>query len=1105
MGVSSILILSLPDAVDYPEQVSVRPTMEVSWVGDVGPYDVLHEWDTVNTFDSGDLITDSNTGQTSPDTGVPPSDMGGATSTWHYQVTVTDTDDSGSLTSPSRTIEFFDDVDVTQHKWWHYLLANVIPGFGSGEVDDPLNANRYLYLLANITTDQPCPWIESVVPSLQQTGKSITVKGDSFGATPATFGGEVRIYDTPGFGGSFVTLTQTAWSDIEVTATVPTGATSGFVTVVHTTGTPTCSGSNQKFITIEQTPADPEAGWWVEFFDFKNVNKILFSHTGTQPNIANAQISPVMNDIGNGFVEIPFGQIELIDELIDPENNIASFVRVYLDGVYRYGFYTDNSNPPVVDIGAQTIKVAGDGMESVARRGVVRPFDYPAQPSLQPTWIYGSTDNFLKNPGFEDDTSFLKNPGGEDGNDDEEVVLGWTEFGDNFISAQAKNDGLNARTGDWYIRVNVSKAHSGIEQSVSVEPGKTYHIQVYVQDPLAGGGRITLSVSGSPNMFITGTFANNYEEDGDVFAELDNVAQNAAKNGCPGGSTDGTWQVMDIEVRMASDQTSLNIRIQDDHHSACASPVHNAFWIDDAFIEGWGLGLKPWRAHRPSKHASNSFRLENTGQIPGSLFSCKINPLSSFAGIIQEVGVTGNTKFTLAASATTSGPAVDDTWVLRARRSDTGAILNSDEKVPSDGGVTNYKTVFTIPSDVTEIEVIFAYTGPNNPGPLFVDNFSLLPGEDPSTPGKIIADVLAPIQARGVIDFLDLNSFDNDRDSLGNLWFGLVSFDIEPGANLFDVLSRLVALGYEWDIVPVNFRAGGDTGVQLNLYNSRSFGSGVGRSQIIDEKESIVLGVGMKAISGGSHQKRAFTPNVVFAVDQNGNWSEDETSDIVADTAAFGRIEKHLNVTAGSVDTLAEFAQQSLTSEEEKAFASKYSFTRDDVLRPFLHFGIGDTVFEDPGDNGARRTKRIRSITADLAGEGSDIGYTVDLSRVFFEDEAAVLAAINQLLERAPADTTGVGTGSVTTSSTGFVQTVIVSEVAPPHNHSLSSAEITDKVATGDVTGTIPGPLQVGRIQGRKVSGTAPGTNDLFVWNTETELWEPRGTPKSTIFLLGGM
>lgn len=1103
MTVTTVTILTLPDNIFYSEEFSVRPEMRVAWTGGVGAFDVLHEWDTVDTFDSIDLITDNNTSVTSPDDGVPPSDLGGDKS-WFYRATVHDNDDAGDVTAPvtgGREIIFYPSLD---NERFHYLQANIIPGFGVGEPDDKLNHDRFLYLYTNATTDQPCPWIQSVAPSLQTVGSSITVIGDSFGATQPTYSGEVRIYDSPGFGGSHVTCTPTAWSDTEVTATIPAGAASGFVTVVHTGGTPTCSGSNQKFLTVLATEPDPEAGWWVEFFDFKNINPILFSHTGTQPAVASAQIVPAMNDIGNGFIEIPFDQLELIDELIDPENNVASFVRVYIDGRYRYGFYTDDSNPPVVDIGAQTVRIGGDGMESIAKRGTVRPFDHPAQPSSQPTWIYGSTDNFIKNPGFEDDVDILNNPGAEEGNTDEGGIIGWGPVGNNLVSAVAINDGLNAYEGDWYIEVDTTRAHSGIKQSVSVEGGRVYHIRVRVREPIGGGGRITLVASGSPDMLGTGTYPNNYEYQGEWFAELDNVARHPSGSGCPGGAANGSWQVMDIEIQTAAEQTSLEIQIIDDHHSSCALSIHNKFWVDDLTIEGWGLGLSPWEAFQPSTHENDSFRLNPDDVIPGSQYSAELNPQVKFAGYEQTIDVGPNTKFTFQATGYIIVQAANDRWTLEIARTDTGAILKQHHIDPPSGPFTlNFQVILVMPSDVDRIDVRLVYSGPNNPDPIWLDNFSMVPGEPPSTPGTIMLDILDPIQARGSIDFLDTTSFDAERDSLGNLWFGLVSFDIEPGSTVFDVLSRLVALGYEWEIVPVNFRAGGDTGVQLNIYNNRSFGSGIGIDQTLDERDSIVLAVGNKSVSGGSHQKRAYTPNTVFAIDQDGNWSIAETSDIVADLAAFGRIERHMNVTSGDTDTLAEFASTAIDEEEEKAFASKYDFTRDDVLRPFLHFGIGDSVFEDPEPNGDRRTKRIRAITADLAGEGTEITYTVDLSRVFFKDEAAVLAAINQLLERAPGDTTGVGTGSVTTSSTGFVQTIVTGQTTP-HTHELDGPEITDKVATGDVGGTLPGPLTVRRLQNQPIAATAPSTKSVWVYDEEAGTWQVVPQSIARILLLGG-
>jgi hypothetical protein len=149
--------------VDLPANM-LRPEAHVVWTGGTGPFDVLHEWDTVNTFDSGDLIQDSNTGASSPDTGVPPSDMPGVSTSWWYRVTVTDTDDSTSTTTSAVAFDFVDPVD-----FWRflYLYANV--GVGFDPIDTPtagwdpesigtpdagdgyaIDFWRFLYLYANV-------------------------------------------------------------------------------------------------------------------------------------------------------------------------------------------------------------------------------------------------------------------------------------------------------------------------------------------------------------------------------------------------------------------------------------------------------------------------------------------------------------------------------------------------------------------------------------------------------------------------------------------------------------------------------------------------------------------------------------------------------------------------------------------------------------------------------------------------------------------------------------------------------------------------------------------------------------------------------------------
>ena len=465
-------------------------------------------------------------------------------------------------------------VDPTDHAGFLYLNANIGVNFGVDGVGDgdPNLFSRYLYLNSNVTSGQPCPWIDTIAPTIQSQGSPITIMGAGFGALVTTYGGEVRLYDSSGYSGSYVTMSTTSWSDTEISATVPSGASSGWVTLVHTTGTPSCTGSNQKLLTVTQTEADPEAGWWVEIVDHKNV-----TIQAAQPHVVSARIAPVMNDIGTGRLDVPLSDQDL-DELIDPDNHIGRFARVYLDQRYRYGFYLQNLRHDVTDDGGSIAALEGEGMEGLARWGVVYPHDHPSNPSLAPTWIYGSTDNLIPNPGFEDDAQILTNPGGEDGNDDDGNAIGWSKDGGNISSLKCVNDSLAAREGDWYFSLTTSLNHSGMTQSISCEPNRVYHFRVYAKDPTAAGMRLTLRVEGASDMTKTSTYANNYEWSDGIYAELGNVARNVANNGCPGGATDGTWQVMDVEVLTGSEQTSLSVYVQDDHHSVCTAITRPPAW-----------------------------------------------------------------------------------------------------------------------------------------------------------------------------------------------------------------------------------------------------------------------------------------------------------------------------------------------------------------------------------------------------------------------------------------------------------------------------------------------------------------------------------------------
>jgi hypothetical protein len=147
MGLPVIEVLA-PPPQNWPAPGILRPQGVVEWTGTTGPDDVLHEWDTDSGFPS--PITDTNAGASSPDTGVPPSDMGGAGTTWFYRVTVTDTSDSMTTTSATIQLDWYDPQD--RRRYLYLLVGSVGFSFGAaGEPDgDPRNFRRYLWLLASL-------------------------------------------------------------------------------------------------------------------------------------------------------------------------------------------------------------------------------------------------------------------------------------------------------------------------------------------------------------------------------------------------------------------------------------------------------------------------------------------------------------------------------------------------------------------------------------------------------------------------------------------------------------------------------------------------------------------------------------------------------------------------------------------------------------------------------------------------------------------------------------------------------------------------------------------------------------------------------------------
>ena len=150
MTVSSVTILAPFENFDSSD---LRPHVNVKWAGGTGPFDVLYEWDDNTSFTS--PLTDTNVGVTSPDEGVPPSDMGGFGTDWYLRVTVTDS--IGPLQEPAGSYRTLTFTNPTGHARFLYANHNVGVGFGIDAYDslalgdgDPDLFARFLYANHNI-------------------------------------------------------------------------------------------------------------------------------------------------------------------------------------------------------------------------------------------------------------------------------------------------------------------------------------------------------------------------------------------------------------------------------------------------------------------------------------------------------------------------------------------------------------------------------------------------------------------------------------------------------------------------------------------------------------------------------------------------------------------------------------------------------------------------------------------------------------------------------------------------------------------------------------------------------------------------------------------
>lgn len=482
-----------------------------------------------------------------------------------------------------------------------------------------------------------------------------------------------------------------------------------------------------------------------------------------------------------------------------------SLLKVYVDGLYRYGFFPERITRPLGE-DQPYATLTGRGQESQVSWAYLPP----------PAWNYGYDVDYFQN--FTDPPDLLDNGGFYEPLEGAfaDPTPGWSSFGG---ADHRPCSGCTTGTYGNVIKVTPGGVHKGISQTIGESdgllPGGRYKLRTWIEGSVTGQ-RITISMdfgdaANSPTIHTT----NGYTYKGDVYAELENVARNPLANGTPGGSTDGTVQYTELDVTIPSDCDSMTVRILSDMHSG--APGNQEFWVHGAALEGVGAGMPAEYDYEPGVYDPTQWDTGAATPISGD-YSWRWTPEDTNLKrtLVGPITVEPGEYFARYAVRVPSFAAQvrlvvyggDATTIF----SDTGWIGSIDPGFPEyiDVAFTRSPASDQIYLGVLVQGVTTTYT---------FDEVGVFSGRPPSSPGQIISDMLAAVQALGFLTWLQTD-FTATTDSNGELWRSTsIAADFGYGGTLKAALDRLATMGYEWIIEAENQRLGYDTGWVLRLFN----------------------------------------------------------------------------------------------------------------------------------------------------------------------------------------------------------------------------------------------------------------------------------------------
>ena len=658
---------------------------------------------------------------------------------------------------------------------------------------------------------------------------------------------------------------------------------------------------------------------------------------------------------GNGKIIIPDDHPRLDDILFvdsaDHSNDVGTLIRAYVGTVHLTDFYASRMAISFGDMGKRTATITGGNLGSALGRTRLRQFDWATGAEsdiVEPDWQYGVGKRFIGNPSFEESSDF--NPALNGGKYDQligfedENNAGWIgEPGSDFfeqVFTDPTVDNGDALTGSFSLvwtpqdLTGKTTSQSAISKVVRIAGSERYQFTLNLKTPTTG----RRFIFGASNV-VTAHHTNGFISNGIGWAELDNAAEGT-------GSTDGTWQQIDLDVTFDVFTNYANITLYVAYTDTLAGPITR---IDDVSLAGYNLGLYSWEPTSFTLVTLFDRDLSPPTAARDGAAAANITTTAANHGIGIPISVEAGKTYTFQAYIH-HDIGSDQTFTARIVRTAGGSVIASANTVVSTGGTW---TLIEATGEI-DVDAVFVQILKVTSGTFWIDDCALMEGFASATVGEIVGDIYDDAATdhsgdnRTALSWVVENYTDAaDADSV--TWDQDISLRLKRGSTYRRIIEQLVGFGYEFDMRP---DPADDTIIELSAYNP----DGLGADLTTGDGGAITSGF----VAAGPLIRREPAATYVMVEGEDLEWAD--TRNTVLETP-WGEIEAY----SGSKDNLIDDLDVRAAAELADVGLEELRVTlQAPSLVPGVDYNIGDIVRVTPGSIPTARY-RVVAITVKYA------------------------------------------------------------------------------------------------------------------------------------------